>query len=1149
MSVDEYHSLSLQLGSVTYDFKSDLLLDAGGNAVLLRNQSQKVLRLLIENRGKVLSKDQIMDAVWQGVAVTDDSLTQCIADIRRVIKDRKKDIVKTVSKQGYILSAQEMDTRSNLQTGSLVEDSLTQNTSKSKLPQQTQRRTLTVLSCEVIEYSALSARLDPELLIHVQHACSDCFADVIERRLGWLARVGADDMVAYFGLTEATDFDAERAVEAALQLSDAIPQLACDLNAPLTVRIGISTGLVVITPSQAQGVAGGFSIAGRAPILATHLRSTANAGEIILSQDTRQLLRGLYTYEELREIEVPGQRDLVERVHVTGRDETKKRFHALRGPKRLLIGRDDEMGQLFSLWGRARVGDGSTVLISGEAGIGKSRLADELFCVPRAAHHNTLLLLGSPNRQDSALFPLAEGLGAALGFDECLSVAQRCDKIEEALVRSASEIGCGPLYSWQRGTDIKTPAKLVAEFLGIPVADRYEPILVSPDKLREMLLEALISVIEGLAVVRPLVILCEDMHWFDASSIELMDMLIDRLSIRSILLVITFRPEFEAPWVGQPQVTSISLTRLTKKHSAQLVEQVVQNGSLPEDLVNQICVRADGVPLFLEELSASIIDDNLITPVGDSYAVTEAEGEWQIPATLQETLLARLDRALPNRTIAQIAAALGRRFSYAVISAVLRHRVADLDAGLAQLVKAGLLFQRGQPPAAQYTFKHALVQELAYDSAVASDIVAMHAQIATELDKSFANIRNEEPELLALHYTKAHDPLKALPLWAAAGFLAASQTAHTEAVAHFTTGLNMIKELPADRQLNPLRLQLLMGLVRSLGAYKGYAVAEIAAAIGEARAIGKNLDITPETFLLFHGMCQFLLIAGDQDGALEMATKCIEISYITEDPVHRCEAEGLLGYILFSAGEMDRAMTHLTLAEEIYVANDGASFVLLNTHDTLNHTLVAKMHVLLAQGRYDEFDEVLARNAAHVHALQRPYDLAFNHAAQAFCCILRGKGAQALPHAEQALRLCQVNGFQLYEMVCTQLRAQALGQMGHAQEVVETACQAIPLFQSMGMRHFEGFYLGEASELLTRVGRMDEALTAIDKAIESTEMLKEGFFLSPLWRRKGSILLRVNPNERDTALAAFKTAEEVAIKQGAPGFAEEARAAAQALVG
>lgn len=1148
MSVKEHSSFPLHLGSVSYDYSRDMLRDAAGETVFLRHQSQKVLRLLVEHLGEVVSKDQVMEHVWHGVAVTDDSLTQCISDIRRAIGDGKKKVVKTIPKQGYFLNASVLDRPVELTAVEPAE--LLENRAAPIIATQAanaQRRNLTVLSCEVVEYSALSIRLDPELLSSVQQACSDCFVAMIQRRLGTLARAEADDMVAYFGLEEATDFDSERAVETAFELIEVFPQLASDLNFPLTIRIGISTGLVVTTSTGAHHGGSRLSVAGAAPVLATHLRNVASAGEVIIGQETQSLLRELYTYRDLGDVDVPGQVEPISRIQVTGRNQTKSRFQALRSPKRLLIAREDDMNLLSRRWARARIGDGGTVLISGEAGIGKSRMVNELIGSPDTSSFYALRFLGSPNRQDSALFLVAEGLRATLGFNNHKDTEQNCEKIEEILRRSASEINSGDLYRWQRGTDVSKQAAIIAEFLGIQTADRYDPIVFGPEKRREMLLEALVSVIEGLAMVRPVMVLCEDMHWFDASSIELVDMLVDRLPIRSILLIVTFRSEFEAPWRGQPQVTSISLNRLTAKRSAELVHQVTNGIPLPSELVDQICDRADGVPLFLEELTASILESGIVARDGDRYVATKSSEERSIPATLQQALLARFDRALSNRTIAQTAAALGRRFSYALINAVLDDGPDDLDAGLDQLVRAGLLLQRGTRPVADFSFKHALVQEIAYNSANAAERVSLHAVIAERLHAAFPQLQAEEPELLAHHYTKAQNPATALPLWVAAGFAAAGQTAHTEAVGHFTTGLAILDNLPADPQLAPLRLQFLMGLVRSLGASSGYSTPEVGATIAEARAISSDLGPTPETFLLFHGMTQFLLIGGDLDGAFNMASKCLEISKLTKDPAQRSESEALVGYLLFAKGEMDRSMNHLKLAEDIYIANDGSSFAPLNTHDTLNHTLVTQLNILLALGRNEEFESVLERCATHVHALQRPYDLAFNHAAQAFFGLLRGKAAQAFPHAEQSLRLCQIHGFPLYEMVSTQLRAHALGHMGRAQETVETACSAVPIFQSMGMNHFAGFYLGEAAALLDRVGRNEEALTMIDQAITTTDRLKELYFLSLLWRRKGDILARAISIDRKAVIAAFETAEKIAIGQGAVGFAKEARAAIQAF--
>jgi class 3 adenylate cyclase len=548
-----------------------------------------------------------------------------------------------------------------------------------------ERRQLTVMFTDLVGSTALSTKLDPEDLRTVIGAYHKCVAETVRQFGGFVARYMGDGVLIYFGYPQAHEDDAERAVRGGLALIEAVGKLGS--VEPLQVRIGIGTGLVVVGDLFGSGEAQERGVVGETPNLAARLQAAATPGTIAIDPTTRRLLGGLFEYRDLGCIEAKGFANRVQAYEVA-RPSIESRFEALRTTSTPLIGRDEEIDLLLRRWDQAKRGDGCVVLVSGEPGIGKSRIAETILERLSNEPLTRLRYFCSPHHEHSALYPNITHLERAAGFRRDDTDEQRLDKLEAVLAQGTN--------------DLSEAVPLLAELLSIPTGARYRPLDLTPQKRKEKTLHAQLAQVEGLTARQPVLMVWEDVHWSDPTTRELLDLLVDRVPSLRVSVIITFRPEFMPPWIGRPHVTLLSLNRLPPRRRAEMIMQVTGGKTLPKEITDQIIDRTDGVPLFLEELTKAVIESGLLVDAGDYYTVTGPVPPLAIPTSLQASLLARLDRLAPMREVAQIAAALGRRFSHELLSAVATMPEQQLDDALTQLVCAELIFRRGTPRRASF---------------------------------------------------------------------------------------------------------------------------------------------------------------------------------------------------------------------------------------------------------------------------------------------------------------------------------------------------------------------------------------------------------------------------------------------------------------
>ena len=655
-----------------------------------------------------------------------------------------------------------------------------------KPPQDTaERRQVTVMFSDLVGSTALSARMDPEDLREIISAYQKCVAETVQRLGGFVAKYMGDGVLVYFGYPQAHEDDAERAVRAGLQLVAAVGDLKTT-HASLQARVGIATGLVVVGDLIGSGEAQERGIVGETPNLAARLQGIAEPNTVVIAESTRKLLGNLFELEDRGPEELKGIDGTVRASVALRPSSVESRFEALRIATTPMVGRDEEMTLLVRRWEQAKTGEGQIVLVSGEPGIGKSRLAGTMVERLAGEPHTRLRFFCSPHHQDSALYPVIAHLERAAGFRRDDTAEQRLDKLEALLAQATNDLG--------------GVAPLLADLLALPAGARYPPLNLTPQKRKEKTLTALTAQVEGLSARQPVLMVYEDVHWSDPTTRESLDLLIDRVPALRVLVIITFRPEFTPPWIGRPHVTMLTLNRLPRRQGAEIIAHVTGGKALPKEITDQIADRTDGMPLFIEELTKTVVESGIVSEAGGHYAMTGPTAALAIPTSLHASLLARLDSLAPTREVAQIGAALGRSFSYELISAVAGMPPQKLAEAPEQLVKAELIFRRGTPPDAEYTFKHALVQDAAYSTLLRNRRQQLHAQIASKLEGQFPEIVATRPALIARHCAEAGLDAKAVDYWLKAGQQAVARSSLAEADAQFRRGLNQVSDYPMGLQ-------------------------------------------------------------------------------------------------------------------------------------------------------------------------------------------------------------------------------------------------------------------------------------------------------------------------------------------------------------
>jgi class 3 adenylate cyclase/tetratricopeptide (TPR) repeat protein len=888
-------------------------------------------------------------------------------------------------------------------------------------PQEAERRQLTVMFCDLVGSTALSARLDPEELRDIITAYHRRCTELIERNGGFVAKYMGDGVLAYFGYPHAHEDDAERAVRAGLALADAAPKLNTVAGVALQVRVGVATGLVVVGDLIGSGSAQEQAVVGDTPNLAARLQAMATPGSVVLAESTRRLTGRLFEYRDLGSVSLKGFSDNVAVWQALGEGAAEGRFEALRGSTTPLVGRDEEIELLLRRWEEAKGAEGSIVLVSGEPGIGKSRLAQTLLERLSGQPHTRLRYFCSPHHQNSALYPSIAQLERAAGFRREDTAEQKLAKLEAVLSLGTNELS--------------EVVPLFADLLAIPTGERYPPVTLSPQKKKDKTLHAQIAQVERLAAREPVLMLFEDIHWSDPTTRESLDLLIERVPALRILVILTFRPEFNPSWIGRPQVSLLSLNRLPPRRRSEMIAYVA-GGALPKEIADQIVERTDGVPLFIEELTKTVIESGMVAENAGAYAATGPVAPLAIPATLQGSLLARLDRLAPTREIAQIAAALGRQFSHELISAAAHMPQPQVDDALAQLVAAELMFRRGVPPDAEYTFKHALVQDAAYSTLLRSQRHLIHDRIVAALESQFPEVVEGQPEKLAFHCAEAGEVEKAVSYYLAASRQAFARSAMHEVDAHARKGIDLLERLadvPTCRQ-RELELRIVLG--NALQTTRGITAEETGQAYQRAWEICAEIGRPPELVSVIWGLWEFRSLRQELDLAEQFAAQMRQLGQAENNSTFiffSCHMSGLNHAFL---GDFSRSRAYF----EEGLRNQPA--VIAATHPRVG-SLMNLARMLLYLGHLDQARERYKEGLALARK-SNPFSLAIALSLALPWLSVPRLYDDFMVVADEQIALCHEQGFKWFGVLAAIRRGWCLAMKGRAEEGVAEIMNAWP---------------------------------------------------------------------------------------------------------
>ena len=999
-------------------------------------------------------------------------------------------------------------------------------------PQDTaERRQVTVMFSDLVGSTALSARMDPEDLREVISAYQTCVAETVQRFGGFVAKYMGDGVLVYFGYPQAHEDDAERAVRAGLELVAAVGGLKT--HAPLQTRVGIATGLVVVGDLIGSGASQEQAIVGETPNLAARLQSIAEPNRVVIAESTRKLLGNLFELQDLGAKDLKGTSGPVRAWAALRPSSVEGRFEAFHASGLTdLVGREEELELLLRRWSKAKSGEGQVVLLSGEAGIGKSRLTAALL--ERVAHEplTRLRYFCSSQRTDSAYFPIISQMERAAGFAHGDTAQAKLDKLDAVLAQTSTPI---------------QDAAVFAEMLSLPNDGRYPPLNLAPEERRQKTQEALTAQLAGLTQQRPALMIVEDAHWVDPTSLEVFGRTVDQIKVLPVLLIVTFRAEFEAPWAGRSHVTTLALNRLGEREAAAIIASLVGNKELPADLMAEIVERTDGIPLFVEEMTKAVLE-------------AESEGEAErtaaavpspalaVPASLHASLMARLDRLGPAKEVAQIGAVIGREYSHALLAAVAQKPEAELQSALDRLMAAGLLFRQGMPPHATYLFKHALVQDAAYSTLLREPRRALHTRIAETIESQFTEVAENQPELLAHHYTEAGLTEKAAYLWGKAGLRSVDRSALVEAVEQITRALGQIAALPSTPALRREEIKLQAAVITPLIHVKGYGMPETKAAeerarllIEQAEALGEPPEDPLLLFSVLYGFWCASYVAFNGDALGELAAEFLALAEKKGISAPIMMGHRLMAVSFTATGRIAEGRAHFDRAIGLYRADEHRALAARFGQDVraaiLSYRPLAQWALGFPVAALADTRQAVkeARKIGQIGTLM--YTLSW----ASFTEILCGNYAVAKAQLDEVVAQAEEKGFFYW-------KAQGIWERGCLLVLTDKPSDAVQMITAGTTAHrstgstfgvpCNASYLARA---YAELGQLDAAWACVGEALTTVEKTKERFWEAEVHRVGGEIALMSDDPDAAKAEAYFERALLVSREQQAKSW--ELRAA------
>ena len=978
-------------------------------------------------------------------------------------------------------------------------------------PVEAERRQLTVMFCDVVGSTALSTQFDPEDLRELINAYHRAVADTVARFDGFVAKYMGDGVLIYFGYPQAHEDDAERSVRAGLALIEAVAKLSGP--APLRVRIGIATGLAVVGDLIGSGAAQERGVVGETPNLAARVQGLAEPNSVVIADGTRRQIGGLFDLSDLGPQRLAGFAEPQHAWRVVGESGVLSRFEALRSGTSPLVGRAEELDLLIRRWEQAKAGEGRVILVSGEPGIGKSRLTAEFYDHVENAPHTRMRYFCAQHHQDSALWPVIVQLERAAGFVRDDTGPVRLYKLRALLSLGTRDDG-----------DIA----LLSELLSLP--STAADLNLSAPRKRERLFEVLLSQLEAETRRQPVLIVFEDVHWIDPTSRELLDLLVERVQRLPMLLIITFRPEFQPPWSGLAHLTRLSLNRLDGRDGEALVRGLAGNSALSRDIVAEIIERTDGVPLFVEELTKAMLESAARDGRAGALLATAAPSASSVPPTLHASLMARLDRlGAVAKEIAQIGAVLGREFNYELIEPVARRPAPQLQAALTRLGEADLLSCRGVVPNASYLFKHALVQDAAYGTLLRGRRQELHGRAAEALEQYVPDLIERQPELLAHHLTAAGQTERAVGQWLKAGQRAASALAYNEALICFERGLDLLRSFSEgqNRDLQEIDLRLAMGLC--LVTAKG--AAEARPAYARALALAEVVGEPRQRFEALLGVWQVAHLLGEEIAAMGLAETLLRMTEQEPDDGLRLQAHHAAWSSAGYTPELTKAVTLADAGGRLYdPVRHGSHRFIYGGHDP---AVCARGNAALAGTLLGYPERAFANRVAALalaQQLDHPFTLIVAHDVAAAVCLYRREPVRALDHLESAEMVAEEQRLSTI-FNHSMMRGVALLGQGIVDQAVVLLRDGVTNSTMLGQTFFLPYGLANLAEGLVREGDPEAALAALRQGLETADATGQHAWDAELHRVTAT--MRLAENRLDDSEASFRQAIRIAQLQGA----------------
>jgi class 3 adenylate cyclase/predicted ATPase len=984
-----------------------------------------------------------------------------------------------------------------------------------------ERRQVTVMFCDLVGSTALSARLDPEDMRELIGAYQRRCTEVITKAGGFVAKYMGDGVLAYFGYPHAHEDDAERAILAGLELVGAVNSLAS------RCRIGIATGLVVVGDLIGAGEARERGIVGETPNLAARLQAVAEPDQVVIADSTRRLIGDFFDLEGLEPRELKGIGSV--RAWVVLRPgRVDGRFEALHGASlSALVGRQEEIELLLRRWRRAQAGEGQVVLLSGEAGIGKSRLLVGLIERIASEPQTRLHYFCSPQQTDSTFYPIIRQFEHAAEFGHGDAAGARLDRLDTVLARTETST---------------EDSALIAELLLLPNDGRHPALILDAQQRRQRTLQVLQTQLDVLARQQPVLMVFEDIHWIDPTSLELLSLVIERIRSRAVLLIVTFRPEFDPPWEGQSHVTTVTLNRLGESEVATLIAGVLGNQALPSDVTAEIVERTDGIPLFVEEMTKAVLEAESEGAARRTVAKVPAPA-FAVPQSLHASLMARLDRLGPAKEVAQIGAAIGREFSHALLASVALRNEDRLNAALDRLIEAGLVFRQGVPPEATYLFKHALVRDAAYGTLLRQPRRDLHFRIAKAIEDEFPEIAQRRPELLAHHCMEGGLIEQAAMLWGKVGQRSLARSALVEAASQLSRALDLIGSLPGTPALRREQIKFQVELVTVLMHVKGYGAPDTKVAANDARSLIENAEALGEPpedpLLLFSVLYGFWVVnvaAFNGDAARELAAQFLALAERQRTTGPLMLAHRMMGMTMMSTGDLAHGRAHLDRALALYDPAEHSALATRFGTDARIAILEWRSRTLWLQGYPDAALKDVDDSFRGAREIGQAATLMHALAHSTASLILCGDYSAASVRAQELVVLAEEKGSLYWKANAMMWQGCVSGLTGRAAEAIEILTPALAAYRSTAATIYTPFVSLHLARACAELGQVRDALHHIDEAMTTAAKTKEKWVEAEIHRTAGEIALMLPEPDATKAGACFERALVVAREQKAKSW-------------